>query len=85
MGAYLPLRQVSEAGHGGQAAEDPGELGVLRDLRGTASGSEGESTDKQRKFTPTVSGDLSRNDRLHFPESVANQPFVTSPERDVCK
>lgn len=29
---YLPLRQVSEAGHGGQTAEDPMELGVLGHL-----------------------------------------------------
>lgn len=38
VGSYLPLRQVSEAGHGGQAAEDPRELGVLRDLRGQEAG-----------------------------------------------
>lgn len=47
LGSYLPLRQVSEAGHGGQAAEDPGELGVLRDLQGTARGSEEESAERQ--------------------------------------
>lgn len=30
----LPLWQVSEAGHAGQTAEDPGELSVLRHLQG---------------------------------------------------
>lgn len=32
--SYLPLRQVLEAGHGCQAADDPVEFRVLRDLRG---------------------------------------------------
>lgn len=40
----LPLRQVSEAGHAGQTAEDPGELSVLGHLQDREKGWGGETS-----------------------------------------
>lgn len=44
---YLPLRQASEAGHGGEAAEDPVEFGVLRNLQERGRWREDKSAEQQ--------------------------------------